>query len=319
MRARLSMVAVVLGLFALGACDGGETATGTGGTGGEGATGGAGGPAGGGGQGGGTTGPNGGGGQGGNTTTSIGGGGSGGTGGSGGSGGDDLSALSDDFEDPSTLSNWTFLHEVLGQEPPYDYLDIDTTAPGKLVFEPTVSAWYQDQMALFMYKEVTGDFRVEIEVAAYQKGTASSPPTEAFNSVGMLVRDPASVVGDQSWLMYNIGYQGAPLNAIGVEGKATVGSQSELPLIGTNGVHTGRLRMCRLGNTVRMLCRLTGATEWTETHVFPGSFPNTPAYTLPQTVQVGIIDNAYVVAGLRAEVESIEFARVDEPSDCTAD
>jgi hypothetical protein len=248
-----------------------------------------------------------------------GGGGAGANGGSGGAGGDDLAALSDEFDDPSTLSSWTFLHEVLGAPPPYDYLDIDTTAPGKLVFEPVVSAWYQDQMALLMFKLVTGDFRVEIDVAPYKKGTPSSPPDQDFNSAGLLIRDPASAPGDQSWLMYNIGYQGYPLHDIGVEGKATVGSQSELPLVSTNGVYTGRLRMCRVGNTVRMLRRLTGASAWTETHVFPGSFPGTPAFTLPDTVQVGVINNTYIVADLRAEVESVRFARVTTPSDCTAD
>lgn len=267
---------------------------------------------------------------GGATTSSQGGapdGGAGGTGGEGATGGagatggtggaaDDLAALSDDFEDASTLSDWKLLHEELGQPAPYTALDIGATAPGKLTVVPTVSAWYQAGMATFLYKEVTGDFLVEVDAAAFQKGTASDAPTEQYNSAGLLIRDPASTLASQTWLMYNIGYQA---EFIGVEGKATRNSQSELILIPTGGAHAAVLRMCRVGDTVRMLRRLAGDTTWTETHTFPETFLQTPAFTLPQTVQVGLIDNAYLVAGLRAEFEYIKFSRPSSPADCTAD
>jgi regulation of enolase protein 1 (concanavalin A-like superfamily) len=242
----------------------------------------------------------------------------GGSTGGGGAGGsmDDLAPLSDDFEDASTLSAWTFLHEELGLPAPHTLLDIDTTVPGRLVIEPTVSAWYQSGMATFLYKEVTGDFLVEVSAAAFQKGTGGAPPAEQYNSAGLLVRDPGSTLASQSWLMYNIGYQD---QFIGVEGKATVASQSELILLPTGGVHEARLRLCRVGDTVRMLRRLPGEPTWTETHTFPGTFPQTAPFALPATVQVGLIDNAYLVAGLRAEFEYIEFSRPRAPADCAAD
>ena len=116
--------------------------------------------------------------------------------------------------------------------------------------------------------------------------------------------------------MYNIGHQE---QFIGVEGKVTQSSQSELILLPTNGQHTGRLRICRVGATVHMLRRLPGDAGWTETHTFPGTFPQTPAFTLPDTLQVGIIDNAYLVAGVRAEFEYIHFRRVTTAADCSAD
>jgi hypothetical protein len=303
-------------LLAFSACDGGGD--GSGGTGGIGAA--SSGGAGGGGNGGAPAGGSGGtpaGGSGGVPSGGAGGSGGAPSGGAGGSGGavDDLAALSDDFENAATLSGWTLLHQELGLPAPHEILDIDTTAPGKLVIVPLVSAWYQDDMATFMYKEITGDFLVEVDAAAYQKGTANGAPTQIYNSAGMLVRDPASTLPLQSWLMYNIGYQEA---FIGVEGKATVASQSELILIPTNGVYTARLRLCRLGNTVHMLRRLPGDPAWTETHTFPETFDQTPAFTLPQTVQVGLIDNAYTVAGVRAEFEYIQFSRPQSAADCSA-
>ena len=298
---------VMAAAIALSACDGGDGTGGTAGTGGTGAsttsdggTGGAGATGGSGGTGG--------------TPT----GGTGGAGATGGSGGamDDLAALSDDFEDPATLSDWTLLHEQLGLPAPHELLDIDTTVAGKLTIVPLVSSWYQDDMATFLYKEVTGDFLVEVDAAAFQKGTESGPPTEIYNSAGLLIRDPGSSLAAQNWLMYNIGRQE---QFIGVEGKATVDSQSQLILIPTNGVHTARLRLCRLGDTVHMLRRLPGEATWTETHTFPGTFDQTAAYTLPETVQVGLIDNAYLEAGVRAEFQNIQVSRPESQADCLVD
>jgi hypothetical protein len=297
-----AVVLVACGVAACGDGKGGtEAAGGSGGTG-------AGAMTGGGGSGGAATGGSGGaGGTGAGATT--------GGGGTGGSTGDDLAGLSDDFEDPGTLASWKILDKVLGTVAPYDTLDIDTTVTGKLAIVPTVSSWYQDAVAAFVYKEISGDFIVEVDVAAIKKGTESGAPTEQFNSAGLLLRDPQSAAGAQSWLMYNIGHQDS---FIGVEGKATVGSQSELILIPAGG-HAGRLRLCRLGNTVHMLRRLPGDPGWTETHTFPGTFQKTPAYTLPDTVQVGMIDNAYVVADVRAEFAEIRFARPQAAADCSAD
>ncbi len=294
----------------LSACDGG--ADGSGGSAGQG-----------GGAGSTTSSQGGSGGSGGTPTGGSGGtstGGSGGapTGGSGGSGGvtSDLAALSDDFEDAATLEDWTLLNEQLGLAPPHELLDIDTTVPGKLTIVPLVSSWYQDDMATFLYKQVTGDFLVEVDAAAFQKGTESAPPTELFNSAGLLIRDPASTLADQHWLMYNIGRQE---QFIGVEGKATVSSQSELVLIPTDGAHAGRLRLCRIGDAVRMLRRLPGDAAWTQTHTYPDTFVQTPDHTFPETVQVGFIDNAYLVAGVRAEFEYIKFSRPVTEADCAAD
>lgn len=304
----LSLIALAIVLPACGGDDsggaGGSTSTSTGGS-----------DTGGGHSGGGHTGGS----HSGGTTTGgahTGGTQSGGTGGqSGGAGGDDLSALDDELDDPTTLSDWKLLHQELGLPAPYDTLDIDTTVPGKLAISPTVSAWYMEDMATFLYKEVTGDFVVEVDAAAYKKNTASSAPTEIFNSAGLLVRDPASGAGTQRWVMYNIGYQ---QDFLGVEGKVTQSSQSELILIPTSGQHAGRLRICRVDGAVHMLRRLPGDQAWTETHTFPGTF-QTPTFTFPDTVQVGFIDNAYTVADVRAEFDYIHFRRVTTSTDCSAD
>lgn len=246
------------------------------------------------------------------TSTSTGGATTGGAGGAA----DDLASLDDEFDDPSTLSNWTLLHEQQGSAAPYDLLDIDTTTPGKLTITPLVSSWYLDDQATFLYKQVTGDFVVEIDVAAYKKGTIAGAPTEVFNSGGLLLRDPASAPGSERWSMYNLGHQET---FIGVEGKLTEASQSELILVPTTDRFQGRLRVCRVEGTIHMLRKFPDEAAWTETHTFPGTFPQTPTFPLPDTVQVGIINNAYLVADVRVEVEYIHFRRATTAADCAAD
>ena len=48
----------------------------------------------------------------------------------------DLSALSDEFDDPSALSEWTRLADVECWTDKLKTLDVDETAPGALYLEP---------------------------------------------------------------------------------------------------------------------------------------------------------------------------------------
>ncbi len=225
----------------------------------------------------------------------------------------DIAGLSDEFDDASTFADWILLDQVLGVEAPYDILDIDMTAPGRLAVTPRVSVWYMDEIATFIYKEVAGDFLVEVDVGAYMLDT-QNPPNALYNSAGIMLRDPASVPGDQNWIEYNIGYQ---LEFVGLEGKATSASVSELILLETVG-STARLRICRLGSEVRMLSWTPADPAWIETHVYPDSFVATPGLVVPETVQVGMVANAYVVADMHAEFEYVRLRAVSDETDCAA-
>jgi hypothetical protein len=244
---------------------------------------------------------------------SVGGGGSGGASvGGGGSGGAVCAMLSDELDDDATFGCWSLRDVVEGTPAQYDVLDIDTTVPGNLVIEPTSSGWYGEQEGPFVYKDVTGDFVVEIQVAALDETNPSTPASDPYHSAGIVARDPSSDTGTQDWIMYDVGYQDSFL---GTEGKTTTSSMSVLTLI--PGYHSGRLRVCRVGEDMHLLRWLDDESGWTEEFVYPRG-------DLPATLQVGLITNAWppgndMPRNLQARFDYVRFGNVTGAADCTAD
>ena len=222
-------------------------------------------------------------------------------------------SLSDDFEDASSMSCWQRRHQVEGTFAQYEVIDIDQTVPGNLTITPTASGWYGEDAGVLVYKELTGDFVVEVDVLANNEQSPASAPVDPYHSAGLLVRDPASAPGAQNWLMYNVGYQDT---FVGTEGKTTVNSVSVLTL--SSGEHQGRLRICRVGTDYRMYHWYPGESAWTEDHVYPRT-------DLPATLQVGLIMNAWppaaqgVARNVRGEFADITFGAVTATADCTAE
>ncbi len=205
-----------------------------------------------------------------------------GAGGAGGAGA--CATFSDELDDPATLGCWSLLSELEGEPALHALLDVDATAPGHLVIEPHPSGWYADERGPFLFKEVSGSFVVEVHAAALDEDDPSLAPTGSYHSAGLLARDPASVPGDESWIMYNVGHQGDQGASTGTEGKTTVDSGSVLTIL--QGTHSGRLRICRLGSELRLLRWLDDETGWTEEHVYQRP-------DLPSTLQLGFITNAW--------------------------
>jgi hypothetical protein len=241
--------------------------------------------------------------------------GEGGRGGAGAGGGGEggavpCASLSDEFDDASSLECWARREVVEGTPAQYELLDVDTTVPGQLVIEPTGSGWYDDDEGPFLYKELTGDFVVEVEAAALDEGDLVSAPSEPFHSAGLLARDPSSDQGTQDWVMYNLGRQEM---FVGSEGKTTLSSMSVLTLL--PGEHRGLLRMCRDGADIRLLRRLEGDAAWVEEHVYPRP-------DLPATLQVGLVINAWPPGGGDARNLHARFGYVrfgDPTAGCSAD
>ena len=224
-------------------------------------------------------------------------------------GGSPCAQLNDEFDDASTLACWTELDAAQGDPAQYTVLDIDETNAGMLTLEPThTPGWFQDGDAPFLFKELSGDFVIETHVTALNRNDLSSPPSQQYNSAGLLVRNGASSPGDEDWLMYNVGYQDT---FVGTEGKTTEDSQSILTL--TPGDHAGRLRICRLGTDYHMYRWLDDETDWTLEHTY--SRPD-----LPGTLQVGLIANGYQPPpDLHARFDYARFGTVSSQSDCTAE
>jgi hypothetical protein len=221
-----------------------------------------------------------------------------------------LIAMSDEFDDPATLSNWRLLHVEESRPAQHSTLAIDTVDSGRLTLVPVHSGWYADGTGPFLFKEITGDFVVQIHVNAGNVENHDIAPTREYNAAGILVRDPDSVSGDQDWLAFNLGYQ-SNQNGVGTEGKTTVDSVSTLYL--NPGARSGRLSLCRLGNTYHMLRWLDDESSWTEVHTFTRA-------DLPDRVQVGMMANGWTPPpDLYATFSWIRFAPAQSMSDCTSE
>ncbi|NUN15998.1 MAG: hypothetical protein HUU55_20415, partial [Myxococcales bacterium] len=203
---------------------------------------------------------------------------------------DPLAALSDEFDDASSVDSWTFRHVFEADPPLHTTFDIDTTLPGSMVIDPnnyddprfadtaTGPGWFQDRHGPYAYKTVTGDFAVEVSVHI---GTVQNPdqlPLGHFNSAGVVLRDPSSynpqtpnAVGFESWIMYNVGYQAG---FVGAETKTTFaasfygGGESRSTLFLTPiAAPTARLVACRIGSHFHFFRSMNNGQTWTqETH-----------------------------------------------------
>jgi len=225
--------------------------------------------------------------------------------------------FSDEFNDGSTLPKWTRAHEAEGTPALYSTLDVDDSSAGALTMVPTEAGWFADFQGPLLFKVVSGDFIVETSLVAGSVGAPQNPPSQVFNSAGLLVRDPDHGPQTENWIMHNLGFQA---DFVGSEGKNTVESVSQLTLI--EGSHQGRIRVCRVGDRV-ILAREFGPGEgFTATHEF-----NRPDF--PAELQVGLIVNGWNSMGsepdtsltpdLRAEFDYIRLWRPGSAEDCVVD
>lgn len=200
---------------------------------------------------------------------------------------DDLSALSDEFNDGSSLTSWTNLSTVEGWPNQVQKMDVNATSPGTLYLVPYTSTWFEEYHGVFLFKEVTGDFMVTTHIRA--NGKHSAVPTSAFSLSGIMARAPRDGLtpdswtpGHENWVFITTGVGHAVDGAPQIETKTTVNSVSDLRLIpsSTNWLD---LRVVRVGQTFVMLYRLPGES-WTLSRCFDRP-------DLPQRLQVGL--NAY--------------------------
>jgi hypothetical protein len=240
----------------------------------------------------------------GGTGASTGEGGAGAGGAQGGAGGGCPSGLSDELDDPCTLPQWK-----PGASQAFTLMDIAVSTPGHLTIVPTQSAWFEDGQAWSLSKAITGDFVVMAHVTADSLQNPGQPPGDPYNSVGLLARDPGSTSGNENWIMFNVGFQA---EFVGTEGKITTASNSVLTLI--PGARSGRIAICRLGDTFHLLRNLDDeGSVWTEMNMYPD-------VPLPATLEVGPIANAYgSTPDLRGTIDYIRFATPASLADCTAD
>lgn len=197
-----------------------------------------------------------------------------------------ITALSDEFDAAASLGRWRSHGAAEGWPEMIRTLDVDGTARGALYLEPTVSGWYADFRAPFLFQEVTGDFVATTRVRA--RGTRGDLPSATWSLAGLMVREPRATTAAtwepraENWLFATTGIAGRAGQPV-LETKTTVNGRSALNL---HPVPAGwmELRIVRVRADFLVFYRPDGAAEWTLQERFYRP-------DLPRTLQVGV--NAY--------------------------
>ena len=180
-------------------------------------------------------------------------------------------ALSDEFDDPSTLESWGYFEGDYGR----NRFMIERNRRGELDVMPSRSAWSDADRAFYLYKQVNGDFDVSMRLRV--SGREGAKPSADWSLSGLLVRARPEEDGDpENWVALRVG---AVDDAWTFERKTTLSSRSEL-VLDPAGSGWNDLRIIRRGERFTLLRRRPGGAwqrHWTYER------PD-----LPLTLQVGI-------------------------------
>lgn len=207
-------------------------------------------------------------------------------------GSDDLATLIDEFDQSSSISDWTRIHQSEGWNA--DQLrvwDVDQTQPGRMVMKPETVSWYENYRGPLAFKEVTGDFvfTTQIHISDLDEigdSDADDVPDDAqFSLGGAMIRTPRDIESPDDWAPGGENYVFLSLGH-GTNGnftyevKTTQASDSDLALTPTD-TGTATLQIARLGDAVITLIQEPGE-DWNVHQRF--SRPD-----MPDTLQVGLV------------------------------
>ncbi|MCR9233871.1 MAG: putative Ig domain-containing protein [bacterium] len=217
---------------------------------------------------------------------------------------DDLTALSDDFEDAATQSNWQRLYQTEGWAG--DQLqtwDVNGTQSGRMVMIPHTTVWYQDYRGPMVYKEITGDFVITTQVHITDRDDVGDsdlddvPNGSQYSLGGLMIRTPRDITdpavdwspgshqndgtnNGENYIFLSLGWGNAG-SQFQMETKTTRNSNSSLVLqsMGNNAVI--QLQIARIGDSAYTLYQIPGQ-DW----VLNSRYHRPD---LPETLQVGMV------------------------------
>lgn len=186
-----------------------------------------------------------------------------------------LSQLSDEFDDASTLSNWLDVTDTegWGSAQHLEVHNIDTDVPDQLLMIPYTTGWYQNLRSVLLYKMVNGDFVFTTEVRATNRAQTDMPGGQ-YSLTGVMIRTPAAYApdalnnwqqGQENYIFHSLGF--ASLNHPSCNGcpgphfeiKTTINSNSTLQVSTAPSSHL-QIRMARVGDAVILLYAEPGET-----------------------------------------------------------
>ena len=112
---------------------------------------------------------------------------------------DDLTLLSDEFDDAHSVTNWQRIYQVEGWgNDALQTFDINRLRPGRLTMIPHTSSWYAEWRGELTFKTVTGDFVITTDVEPRNR-TGNGPPVSQYSLAGIMVRAPRTMTSPAQW------------------------------------------------------------------------------------------------------------------------
>lgn len=221
---------------------------------------------------------------------------------------DDVSVLSDEFNDAGSIANWSEINEVEGWGAAGAQLNrwnVNTDQAGQMILQPHTGGWYEDWRGALVFKEITGDFVVTSRVQITDRDDVGGsdpdniPDDGDYSLGGLMIRTPRNITNGladwnagsriddasnngENYIFLSMGFT-TGANNFSFEVKSTRNSSSNLqvtPLGQT--INEVELKIARIGTSVITLYRLAGEQEWTVHRRYERD-------DMPETLQVGMV------------------------------
>ena len=216
-----------------------------------------------------------------------------------------LSGLSDEFDDPGSISTWLVRAEVEG-DPSDGSVSING---GQLLLRPSQDRYFlDDRKGLSLFKNIRSavnpSFSIEAHITVLDP-VSGGAPTETFHSAGLVIYPDVTRMSD--WVVTNIGLQNGVL---GFEDKTTVNDNSTLTLYPTGQEFSGSVRLCVVDDVITVFTRLDADPAWTERNNF--------THAIGTTLGAGVMINDYQAgtAEVEGQFEYVRFRDIDSVDDC---
>ena len=166
--------------------------------------------------------------------------------------------------------------------------------------------WFMNDRGVFLYKPVTGDFKITAEVHTSKHSDPSQPPggDGSVQLGGLMARSGEG--GSENYVFIVAGDDG---NGTSIETKNTTDGISEYdgPAWDSPDVE---LRICRVGATFRLYKRHLGSEEsWIPAATFDRA-------DLPETLQVGVNIYSNDEPDLQIRYENISIDAITDATEC---
>lgn len=188
------------------------------------------------------------------------------------------------------------------------FVDIQSNGNALVLTLKAQALWFMNERGVFLYKPVTGNFRITAQVHTSKQSDPSQPPggDGTVQLGGLMVRSGEG--GRENYVFIVAGDDG---NDTSIETKNTVNAFSEYDGPAWDSADV-ELRICRLGETFHLYKRHIGAEEnW-----IPAASFDRP--DLPEAVQVGVNIYSNSEPDLQIRFENISIDAITNTADCEA-